>query len=86
MKGIGAIVAGLAAAFSGLGSKFVLPTAFRQGTYMRRTRVAGKVGTPGAKLARHADELRLGLRNGVSYPLKPTKRMLREHHKRMVGA
>lgn len=86
MKGIGAIVAGLAASLSGLASKFILPKTFRQGTYMRRTRVTGKIGRPGAKFARHADELRLGLRNGVSYPLKPTKRMLREHHKRMVGA
>lgn len=86
MKGIGAIVAGLAAAISEIASNFILPHTFRQGTYMRRARVAGKVGMPGAKLARHADELRLGLRNGVSYPLKPTKRMLREHHKRMVGA
>lgn len=62
MKGIGAIVAGLAAAMS----------------------VAGKVGMPGAKLARHADELRLGLRHGVSYPLKPTKRMLRVARGRMT--
>lgn len=84
MKGIGAIVAGLAASLSGLASKFTLPTAFRQGTYMRRTRVAGKVGMPGAKLARHADELRLGLRHGVSYPLKPTKRMLRVARGRMT--
>lgn len=84
MKGIGAIVAGLAAAMSGITSKFVLPTAFRQGTYMRRTRVAGKISTPEAKLARHADELRLGLRHGVSYPLKPTKRMLRVARARMT--
>lgn len=83
MKGIRAIVAGLAAAMSGITSKFVLPTAFRQGTYMRRTRVAGKAGMPGSKLARHVDELRLGLRNGVSYPLKPTKRMLRVARARM---
>ena len=84
MKGIGAIVAGLAAAMSGITSKFVLPTAFRQGTYTRRTRVAGKISRPGTKLARHADELRLGLRHGVSYPLKPTKRMLRVARAKMT--
>lgn len=84
MKGIVAIVAGLAAAFRGLESKFILPTLFRQGTYMLRTRVAGKISRPGTKLARHADELRLGLRHGVSYPLKPTKRMLRIARARMT--
>lgn len=84
MKGIGAIVAGLAAAMSGITSKFIKPKTFLSGTYMRRTRVAGKVGMPGAKLARHADELRLGLRHGVSYPLKPTKRMLRVARGRMT--
>ena len=44
---------------------------------MRRTRGTARSRHARAKLARHADELRLGLRNGVSYPLKPTKRMLR---------
>lgn len=84
MKGIGAIVAGLAAAFRGLESKFILPTAFRQGTYMRRTRVAGKAGTPGAKLARKAFEGCVTVRHGISYPLKPTKRMLRVARARMT--
>ena len=82
MKGIGAIVAGLAAAMSGLASKFVMPTAFRQGTYMRRTRVAGKAGTPGAKLARKAFEGCVTVRHGISYPLKPTKRMLQRRRVR----
>lgn len=84
MKGIGVIVAGLAAAMSDITSKFILPKTFRQGIYMRRTRVIGKISMPGAKLARHADELRLGLRHGVSYPLKPTKRMLRVARARMT--
>lgn len=77
-----AAIAGLVASTTNGINQFVPKFSFRQGTFSRRTRIAGTPGQAGDKVARHAEELRLGLRHGVSYPMRVTPRMARAAKKR----
>lgn len=77
------IFAALAALASNTFNTIKPRAVFNSGTPSRRVRTAGERGQPGDKMARHADEFRLGLCHGVSYPMKVTPRMARAAKKRM---
>lgn len=81
-----ALFTAMAALIAATGEKvqgFIPRFSFSNGTPSRRVRSAGKRGQAGDKMARHADELRLGTCHGVSYPMKVTPRMARAAKKRM---
>ncbi|MBK8467645.1 MAG: hypothetical protein IPL32_17665 [Chloracidobacterium sp.] len=81
-----ALFAAIAALIATTGEKvqdFVPRFSFNHGTPSRRVRSAGKRGQAGDKMARHADEQRLGTCHGISYPMKVTPRMARAAKKRM---